>query len=176
MQAKRTEVQRYQWAVVDAIDGKLTDIAKQRNLLINCGLDREADKLNAEIVSLNNKRKELIENIERGRQRLALYIPKILLLCDKLSELSSEFASEICKVQNTKTKNNFSELIDKNIKDTRKVMKQWEKAVVIIDEVNDKPLSFYFADMSEEFSGKVGNLLEEYITELSKTKEFKKFF
>ena len=176
MQAKRTEVQRYQWAVVDAIDGKLTDIAKQRNLLINCGLDREADKLNAEIVSLNNKRKELIENIERGRQRLALYIPKILLLCDKLSELSSEFANEICKVQNTKTKNNFSELIDKNIKDTRKVMKQWEKAVVIIDEVNDKPLSFYFADMSEEFSGKVGNLLEEYITELSKTKEFKKFF
>lgn len=176
MQAKRTEVQRYQWAVVDAIDGKLTDIAKQRNLLINCGLDREADKLNAEIVSLNNKRKELIENIERGRQRLALYIPKILLLCDKLSELSSEFASEICKVQNTKTKNNFSELIDKNIEDTRKVMKQWEEAVVIIDEVNDKPLSFYFADMSEEFSGKVGNLLEEYITELSKTKEFKKFF
>ena len=79
-------------------------------------------------------------------------------------------------MQNTKTKNNFSELIDKNIKDTRKVMKQWEKAVVIIDEVNDKPLSFYFADMSEEFSGKVGNLLEEYITELSKTKEFKKFF
>lgn len=176
MQAKRTEVQRYQWAVVDAIDGKLSDIANQRNLLINCGLDREADKLNAEIVSLNNKRKELIEDIERGRQRLALYIPKILLLCDKLSELSSEFASEICKVQNTKTKNNFSELIDKNIEDTRKVMKQWEKAVVIIDEVNDKPLSFYFADMSEEFSGKVGNLLEEYITELSKTKEFKKFF
>ena len=176
MRIKRTIVQSNQWAVVDAIDDKLSDIAKQRNLLINCGLDREADKLNSEIVSLNARRKNLVEKIEKDRQRLALYIPRILLLCDKLSELSSEFASEICKVQNTKTKNNFSELVDKSIEDTRKVMKQWEKAVVIIDEVNDKPLSFYFADMSEEFSGKVGNLLEEYITELSKTKEFKKFF
>ena len=176
MRIKRTIVQSNQWAVVDAIDGKLSDIAKQRNLLINCGLDREAERLNGEIVRLNAKRKSLIEDIERDRQRLALYIPRILLLCDKLTELSSEFASEICKVSNTKTKNNFSELVDKNIEDTRKVMKQWEKAVVIIDEVNDKPLSFYFADMSEEFSGKVGNLLEDYITELSKTKEFKKFF
>lgn len=176
MRIKRTIVQQNQWAVVDAIDGKLTDIAKQRNLLINCGLDREADRLNGEIVRLNAKRKSLMEQIERDRQRLALYIPKILLLCDKLAEISSEFADEIRAVANTKTKNNFSELIDKDIEDTRKVMKQWEKAVVIIDEVNDKPLSFYFADMCEEFNKKLGNMLDDYLKELTENKQFKKFF
>ena len=176
MKQKRTHIQRYQWAVVDAIDGKLSDIAQQRNLLSRCGLDKEADTLNAKIVELNTRRKLLMEQIEHDRQRLALYIPKILLLCDLLAQVSSEFADEICSISRNEQKNNFSVLVDTNIEKTKDVMKQWEKAVLLLDELNDTPLSNHFAGISEQFAERVAKVLNDYLAEVSQSKEFRKFF
>lgn len=176
MKTKRTEVQRLQWAVVDAIDGKLSDIANQRNLLINCGLDREAERLNGEIVRLNARRKSLIKDIESDRRRLALYIPKILLLCDLLAQVNEEFADQIMSIAHQKTKNDFSVLVQKNIDDMRNNTRQWERAVLILDELNDKPLSNHFADISEEFTSRVGRVLDDYLNEISNNPQFKKFF
>lgn len=176
MQVKRTEVQRYQWAVVDAIDGKLTDIANQRSLLARCGLDKEADRLNAKIVELNERRKNLIDQIEKERRKLALYIPKILFLCDLLAQTSSEFADEISIVSRNAEKNSFSKTIDENIHATRTCMKQWEDTVLILDEADNKNLSNYYAAISEDFVEHIGKAVDGFIDKLKKDSAFCGFF
>lgn len=176
MRVKRTEVQRYQWAVVDAIDGKLTDIANQRSLLARCGLDKEADRLNAKIVELNERRKNLIDQIEKERRKLALYIPKILFLCDLLAQISSDFADEISAVCRCAEKNGFSQTIDENIHATRTCMKQWADAVLMIDEIDDQMLSSYYATISEEFIEHIGTAVDGFIEKLKKDSAFSGFF
>lgn len=153
----------------------IDDLKKQRKVLQDCGLDKEARRLDGII---RDKEKELIAKKGEAREQRERLV-RVMLLCFAAGDIATLCADALAETFDMLTysweRKGGHELADI----FREQAQEWNRCVQIVDgdgEHGDERVSMYYADMAEDMADRVLPVMRQVINEYMATPKGKRLF
>lgn len=149
----------------------LDTLRTQKDVLLKCGLAKEAKAVVAKINELEVERRRLEDRLNDERREMAKAMLVCFAACDLATTAADVFADTMHRLSHGlyKPNNSFSESI-------REQANSFNKLVQTIDEGGHEPLSLFYADMAEEVNAKVLPIMQQVINDYCNSPLGKRYF
>lgn len=174
IEVKKSLAQAKLVAELNVYERDVKNLTKQRNLLLDCGLDREARKLGEKLQQAMENHDRVAMKIIAQRLELCRILLKVIVACDLAYAYTGEFRQAIIESAGRDHAMPFVQSINK-LEDAAK------NIVAMLDEAtNNGPAALSYADFETRFEDKIeaviGSELEKAVNEYVKSKEFEKYY
>ena len=174
IEVKKSRAQMIKVAHLNVLERDIKNLTEQRNLLISCGLDKEARKLGEKLSKALEEHDKVAEEIIAERIDLCRILRKVIVACDLAYAYTGEFRDAIIKSAGRDHAMPFVQSI-------QKLENAAKNIVAMLDEATENgPAAISYADFESEFEDRieqiVGKELESAVNEYVKSKDFAKYY
>lgn len=157
-----------QW---DKVTKELERMRGQKEVLVKCGLVKEAKALQAKINDAEITRRRIEDTANEERKEMARAMLLCFASCDLATIVADMFGEDMHRLTlgHYKKDNDFSKSI-------REQANSFNKLVQTIDEGEHEPLSMFYADMADEICTKVLPVMQEVIKKWCDTPKGQRYF
>lgn len=163
--------QKVQIARWDKITAQIDTMRSQKDVLLKCGLVKEAKALQERINEAEANRRQLEDTINEERRQMAQAMLLCFASCDIATTCADIFAEQMHSLSHGyyKKENDFSKSIAEQAQ-------SFNRLVQTIDEGEHEPLSLFYADMAEAITNKVIPIIQEIIKDYCNTSLGRRYF